>query len=355
MFTASLADPRAWSGHLRTSRCRQDPTRGSVPRDRRRSGPSRRSCDGDGGRSEHAVGRLGAPASTGPRGRAMRLGRGRRRRPSGVARGRDERTAGVVRRRPARARPDVGRTDRPARRCRSRLLGGDRADIRGGASRSGIALAPRRVQRIDLGDLDRAAVDTLLHLVLRGPVEATTASEVWTASEGNVLFVRELVLGAIDGGRLSDQRGVWRLTGPLVATPRLHELVADRLGALDAEARAALDVLAIWEPTGLAVVESVVRRETLEALDRSGLLAVRADGRRATGDPLASALRRDRARSDARAPPGGACFSNMPITSTRTAAAVAGPNPRCTARLEATGTADRRAAAEGSAPRPLRA
>ncbi len=94
-----------------------------------------------------------------------------------------------------------------------------------------------RVQRIDLGDLDRAAVDTLLHLVLRGPVEATTASEVWTASEGNVLFVRELVLGAIDGGRLSDQRGVWRLTGPLVATPRLHELVADRLGALDAEAR----------------------------------------------------------------------------------------------------------------------
>jgi DNA-binding CsgD family transcriptional regulator/tetratricopeptide (TPR) repeat protein len=137
-----------------------------------------------------------------------------------------------------------------------------------------------RVRRIDLGDLDRAAVDTLLHLVLRGPVEASAASEIWTASEGNVLFVRELVLGAIDGGRLGDQRGVWRLTGPLVATPRLHELVADRLGALDAEAQAALDILAMWEPTGLAVVESVVRRETLEALDRSGLLAVRADGRR---------------------------------------------------------------------------
>ena len=30
-----------------------------------------------------------------------------------------------------------------------------------------------RVRRIDLEDLDRAAVDTLLHLVLRGPVEAS--------------------------------------------------------------------------------------------------------------------------------------------------------------------------------------
>ena len=73
-----------------------------------------------------------------------------------------------------------------------------------------------RVRRIDLDDLDRAAVDTLLHLVLRGPVEATTVTDIWTASRGNVLFVRELVLGAVDAGHLVDQHGVWRLVGPLV-------------------------------------------------------------------------------------------------------------------------------------------
>ena len=55
-----------------------------------------------------------------------------------------------------------------------------------------------RVRRVDLVDLDRA-VGTL-HLVLQGPVEAATVAEIWTASQGNVLLVRELVLGALDRG-----------------------------------------------------------------------------------------------------------------------------------------------------------
>ena len=36
----------------------------------------------------------------------------------------------------------------------------------------------------------------------------------------------------------------------------------------------------MWEPTGLAILEAVVGRDALEALDRWGLLTVRADGRR---------------------------------------------------------------------------
>ncbi len=137
-----------------------------------------------------------------------------------------------------------------------------------------------RVRRIDLLDLDRPAIDTLLHLVLGGPVEATTSGDIWAASEGNVLLVRELVLGALERGHLLDQRGVWRLTGPLVTTPRLHELVSARLASLDPHAREALEQLAVWEPTGLAILEAAVGRDALEALDRWGLLTVRADGRR---------------------------------------------------------------------------
>ncbi len=139
-----------------------------------------------------------------------------------------------------------------------------------------------RVRRVDLDDLDRAAIDTLLHLVLRGPVEAATVTEVWTASRGNVLFVRELVLGAIDSGHLVCQHGVWRLVGSLVATPRLHDVVATRLGALPPAAADALDQLAVWEPTGLSPLEDAVGRDQLELLDRAGLLTVRADGRRQT-------------------------------------------------------------------------
>ena len=137
-----------------------------------------------------------------------------------------------------------------------------------------------RVRRIDLDDLDQAAVDTLLHLVLRGPVEATTVAEFWRASQGNVLLVRELVLGALDRDHLVDQHGVWRLVGPLVTTPRLHELLAARLRLLDPAATAALDILAVREPVGLATLEAIVGSAQLELLDRSGVLQVETDGRR---------------------------------------------------------------------------
>ena len=93
-------------------------------------------------------------------------------------------------------------------------------------------LAAGRVRRIDLTDLHRNGVDTLLHLVLGGPVERTTINDFWEASRGNPLYVRELVLGALDGGHLFVQHGVWRLVGPLITTPRLREVVAARLRSL---------------------------------------------------------------------------------------------------------------------------
>ena len=123
-------------------------------------------------------------------------------------------------------------------------------------------------------------MDTLLHLVLHGPVEASTVTRVWSASQGNVLFIRELVLGAIECGRLVQRRGVWRLIGPLVTTQRLHELLAARLGALDPIAIDALDVVAVCEPAGLATMESIVDPGCLETLDRAGIVAVRRSGRR---------------------------------------------------------------------------
>jgi DNA-binding CsgD family transcriptional regulator len=110
-------------------------------------------------------------------------------------------------------------------------------------------------------------------------VEASTITDIWSASQGNVLFVRELVLGALDAGQLVQQHGVWRLTGGLVATQRLHELVVGRLSGLDA-ASEALDVLAVWEPVGIVALEARTGSEQLELLDRAGLLSIRVDGRR---------------------------------------------------------------------------
>jgi DNA-binding CsgD family transcriptional regulator/tetratricopeptide (TPR) repeat protein len=157
-----------------------------------------------------------------------------------------------------------------------------------GTVRTGEEVAPElaglwqraRVRRLDLGDLRRPDVDTLLHRVLPGRVAAQTTEAIWSASRGNLLFIRELVLGALNAGQLLEVRGVWQLQGPLTATDRLAELVEDRLRGVEPEAERALEILAVWEPAGLSVLESIVGVDALDALDRAGLLSLWSDGRR---------------------------------------------------------------------------
>ncbi|HET6953278.1 MAG TPA: LuxR family transcriptional regulator [Acidimicrobiales bacterium] len=137
-----------------------------------------------------------------------------------------------------------------------------------------------RVGRIDLADLSRDALDSLVHLALGGPVAADAIEAVWVASQGNVLFARELVLGAIDTGSLRQERGVWRLDGPLSATARLADALAARLERLDDASLAALDRVALWGPVGLSTLESAADPAAVETLERSGLVRIVAEGRR---------------------------------------------------------------------------
>jgi ATP/maltotriose-dependent transcriptional regulator MalT len=138
-----------------------------------------------------------------------------------------------------------------------------------------------RVVRVDLADLDPIGVDTLLHVVLEGPLDADASAELWRACRGNVLALRELVLGALGRRVLVRDGGVWRLTGSLGATPRLRELVEARIGRLDHTARSALELLSLCQPVGLGHLEARFGAATLEALEVDGLITVATDGRRA--------------------------------------------------------------------------
>src|SRR5260221_13324520 len=69
------------------------------------------------------------------------------------------------------------------------------------------------LQRIDLPALDRDSVETLLHLALGGPLDGRSAEALWHVTEGNSLALRELVLGSIAAGRLTEAGGVWRVVG----------------------------------------------------------------------------------------------------------------------------------------------
>jgi DNA-binding CsgD family transcriptional regulator/tetratricopeptide (TPR) repeat protein len=138
-----------------------------------------------------------------------------------------------------------------------------------------------RVVRVDLADLDPIGVDTLLHVVLEGALDADASAELWRACRGNVLALRELVLGALGRRVLFRDDGVWRLKGSLGATARLRELVEARIGRLDETARSALELLSLCQPIGLGQLEARFGLPTLERLEVGGLITLRMDGRRA--------------------------------------------------------------------------
>ncbi len=112
-----------------------------------------------------------------------------------------------------------------------------------------------RMERIDLGDLSRTQLDTLLHLALGGPIEAGAAREFWDITGGNPLYVRELALGALESGALVERSGVWHLEDRLSSTNRLLDLVEQRIGGLSADARSVVELLALCQPLELGYLE----------------------------------------------------------------------------------------------------
>src|SRR5215470_19775492 len=160
-----------------------------------------------------------------------------------------------------------------------------------------------RLERVDLEDLGRADLETLLHRALGGPVEAGTAREFWEVTRGNPLYVRELVLGCLESGALVERSGVWHLEGPVPSTARLVDLVGRRIEGLSAGARSVVELLAVCEPLELEYLETAAPAEVLESLERAGLVTIAvAEGEVRLAHPLhgkvvRAAMPRSRARA----------------------------------------------------------
>jgi hypothetical protein len=141
------------------------------------------------------------------------------------------------------------------------LIGTVRSDRRAATSVTAL-WRDDRCHRVDLEHLPRDSVETLLHLALGAPVDGPAAHTLWSTSLGNVLFLRELVLGAQQSGALVDDDGVWRLARPLTSTPRLNDLVAARVGSVGENGRRALELLADQRDTERGSVQAGQRAGT---------------------------------------------------------------------------------------------
>jgi len=132
---------------------------------------------------------------------------------------------------------------------------------------------------VELDVLARGDVERLLEDVLGGPMDGRSVSALWELTQGNVLFLRELVLYGVERGLLTAAGGIWRWRGEVGAGMRLTELVVSRLEGLATSERGALEVLAVGAPLEVGLLEAQ-EMAALEALEVQALVERRVDGRR---------------------------------------------------------------------------
>lgn len=135
-----------------------------------------------------------------------------------------------------------------------------------------------RVELVELADLDATEVIALVTDLCGGPVDATTADEIWRATRGNPLFVRELVTAALADGRLRVDEGLVRRHGEMRAPDRLTELVRAQLHRNHGEDFVAVELLAVTGPVGLDDFANEVGADVVDRLERSGVVAVTFSG-----------------------------------------------------------------------------
>jgi hypothetical protein len=128
--------------------------------------------------------------------------------------------------------------------------------------------------RLEVQALGRDSVASLLEAVLDGPVESLAVARFAGRSLGNVLYLRELLDGAMQAGSLERREGIWRLVRALPVTERLAELVAGRIRRLAVAEQEALTAVGFAEPVDLDLLEGVVGAALVAALDRQDFLRV---------------------------------------------------------------------------------
>ena len=145
------------------------------------------------------------------------------------------------------------------------------------------------VDRVDLGPLSKVDVEQVATAALGGPIGGIALEDLWDASQGNAMLVRELLLAGIESGQFVDEVGVWRLRGRLPLSARLNELVRDRVLSATYRDLGVLELLAFGEPLGLPLLTQLRSSDGLETLERRGLVTVSTAGARCEvrlGHPL---------------------------------------------------------------------
>jgi DNA-binding CsgD family transcriptional regulator len=134
--------------------------------------------------------------------------------------------------------------------------------------------------RVDLTPLDGVGVAAVLRAALGAPVDSGTRHRLAEKTGGNLLFLRELVRVGLDRGSLVERGDVWMWDGAISEAPAVADLVRSRLAGLSAVERHVVDVVAMAEPIGLSVLDSLCDPSAVRECVADGILVTQRSGRR---------------------------------------------------------------------------
>jgi len=127
--------------------------------------------------------------------------------------------------------------------------------------------------RIDVEPLTATETTALVEQVLGGPLETSSADQLYSISRGNPLFLRHLVEEATSDA-LRCARGVWQLRGETTLSPHLATLIRQRLNLLPPEARGVMQYLAIDQPLALQDLTELTGAEAIEQAEAGGAVTI---------------------------------------------------------------------------------
>jgi DNA-binding CsgD family transcriptional regulator len=129
--------------------------------------------------------------------------------------------------------------------------------------------------RLELQQLSKDETADLLERALGGELAPDVLTWAFGASEGHLLYLRELVKGALASGALVDEDGSWQLRSKPGTNAALVDLISEGLDGLSADELDTARVLALGEPLEVATVAAIVGLAPLSGLEEKGLAHVR--------------------------------------------------------------------------------
>jgi DNA-binding CsgD family transcriptional regulator len=136
------------------------------------------------------------------------------------------------------------------------------------------------LRRVEVGPMGRESAAEMAQHVLGRQLDAASHERLWNATNGNPLFVREVLLSAQESGQLTEGPDGVSLAELPLNSARLADAVKGRLAFLTPELHRALLHLAFAEPCGPAELASVADADALAALEAAELIETGLDDRR---------------------------------------------------------------------------